>query len=176
VKKLVVLATCLLLFSHIAVAKGKYNSSIHFEKDNKVIEKIKVDKNKKFSINVVFQSDEFDMYGLSGILKYDKDKIELVECEGLNNFTVVQAKKILAYRIDLDDAKEVKVLKLTFKAKSSGKIEFINPRVADTEEEFEIESIKIDVLVNNWYNYCWLLIIPVTIVGVMCVYRKVRKK
>ena len=160
-KKLVVLTACaivlivgIVLLTHTTKEEPKkettkYNSKIYFENDGKKINEIKVKKNKEFNINIVFQTDSFDLYAIASELNYDKNKIELVDYEGLNNFTVVKEAKILAYRGVLTDDKNVIIMKLTFKANENTTFELKNPRVGNDKEEFDIETIKLKVIIEN---------------------------
>lgn len=174
-----VLLVLLTLFIGVNVVNAG-TAKIDFTVNNKVKTKLNSSKGSTFTVQLSYETKDFDLYAVLGKIDYDKKALELVKVTEKNNFTVTNSDMLLADRIDINGKDKNQIVELKFKVLKSGKstISFKNITVASTTDELAVKDTSITINAGK-VNYVLILGATVAVIvlvsGVAIVKTKKKK-
>ncbi|MBQ4584158.1 MAG: hypothetical protein IJA94_04660 [Bacilli bacterium] len=165
-KKFLFLLLAFFSFSTMSLAK---EIKIGFDEDINPNQTIKFNKKDKLSVAIYYKSDDFDLLAILADLEYDKEKLELIDYQEANGFTVTNGEKLLADRYGDDYPDNGKVVTLNFKVKKYSDIEIKlkNIVVANLEEEINVSdvTVKLDANGSNMFYIVGSVIVLAGAIG-----------
>lgn len=171
-KRLLLVVSLFFLFLQTGYAETR----IGFDSDLKSDIKITGEKNEIIEVPIYYETDDFDLYVFLADFNYDKNKLELMNYIGDNDFNITIGERILVDRTSADK-KNGKMFTLSFKSKKSGTsdVSIENIEVGDLTETKTLDGINAKVKIK--YDYKILLYgIGILIIIGASIYFIVQKK
>lgn len=167
----------LITFFSYALAAFASEVNVSFNESFKV-ETITAKKNEIINLPIYFNSSDFEMYAILGILEYDEKHLELIDYTEESGFVVTMGERLLADRFGEKMVNEGRIVTLKFKVKENKKstLKFKDISVADLENELNLSDVEVTINSMNVNQKNTILIVSASLVIIaaiaFCIFRK----